>query len=126
MAVILLADDDAMVRETIAMLLEDAGHEVHQASDGAGALEMLETMRPDLVVTDVFMPQIDGIELIRSIRRIHADLKVLAISGGGMYQDPKLATQLAAATGASRVLRKPVSNDELLDEVALLVSPESA
>ena len=121
MAAILLAEDDDMVREAIALLLRNAGHEVREASHGGEALTAIEANAPDLVVTDVFMPSVDGIELVRQIRATKPDVKVLAISGGGMYQDPKLATQLVAATGAHSVLHKPVRNAELLEEIAHLV-----
>ena len=123
---LLVVEDENHLREQLQTFLCQLGYVVDAAADGREGLYFGEEYPYDLAVIDIGLPEIDGIELIRSIRRIHADLKVLAISGGGMYQDPKLATQLAAATGASRVLRKPVSNDELLDEVALLVSPESA
>ena len=120
MAVIVLADDDDLVRQSLAMVLRDAGHVVHEAGHGAAAADAIETFSPGLVITDVFMPGTDGIELLQHIQETRPDLPVLAISGGGMQQDPKFSSGLAIASGAKQSLSKPIDNDVLLAEVSRL------
>lgn len=122
MAVILLADDDDRVRFALALVLRDAGHEVHEADFGGAALALLDDVRPDLVITDMFMPEMDGIELVKQLRRTAMPVPILAISGGGMHNDPDVATGLAKLAGADRVLSKPIANDVLLREVTELVA----
>ncbi|MDJ0897055.1 MAG: response regulator [Alphaproteobacteria bacterium] len=126
MALILLTDDDDRVRCALALLLRDAGHEVHEAIHGRAALDAIENIKPALIITDVYMPGLDGIELIRAIRKNDTQVKILAISGGGVHRNPKLATNLAGLSGADRVMEKPVKNDMLLDEVASLVGDRAA
>ncbi len=122
MAVIVLADDDDRVRFALALVLRDAGHEVHEADYGGAVLQSMDTVRPDLVITDLFMPGMDGIELIKRLRKAKSDVQILAVSGGGMHNDPGMATSLAKLAGADRVMAKPIQNDILLREVAELVS----
>ena len=122
MATILLAEDDERVRYALALLLREAGHEVHEADCGQTALAALDAFTPDLLVTDVYMPVLDGIELIQTFRRANQEVPVLAITGGGMQSNPALAADLAKLTGADRALHKPITNDVLLKEVAELVS----
>jgi len=118
MAKILLVDDDDLVRSAISELLEDAGYDVREAASGNIAIECLETEPFDLVVTDIYMPIVGGIEPIQHVRDSMPALKVIAFSGGGMHQDPKFATNLATTYGADRVLQKPVDNDTMLDAIA--------
>lgn len=121
MAVILLADDDERVRFALALVLRDAGHEVHEADYGGAVLQSMDAVRPDLVIADLFMPEMDGIELIKRLRKTRSDVRILAISGGGMHNDPGMATSLAKLAGADRVMAKPIENEVLLREVAELV-----
>ena len=121
MAVILLAEDDERVRFALALVLRDAGHEVHEADYGGAVLTAMDSVRPDLVITDLFMPGMDGIELIKQLRKAKADVRILAISGGGMHNDPGMATSLAKLAGADRVMAKPIQNDVLLRKVAEMV-----
>ena len=121
MAVIFLAEDNELIRENLAAILSEAGHEVHQADNGGGVLSALKAFSPDLVLTDVFMPEMDGIELIRVLAEQNPHLPIIAMTGGGKYQAPALATRLATTTGATRVLEKPISNTQLLEEVSRLL-----
>ena len=120
MARILLADDHPLVRETLKALLEREGYTVLEAYDGTDAAALLRTEAVDVLVTDVFMPVMDGIELIRYVRSQDMDVRVLAISGGGTYQPAGFATALAERSGADRTLHKPFDNDELLACVSAL------
>ncbi len=112
MALILIADDDAAVRDSIAELLGVDGHETVHAEDGRQCETVLRRRLPDLLIIDIFMPERDGIETIRALRRTHPDLKILAISGGG---DLKLERSLhfAREFGADEVLAKPFAHTDL-------------
>ena len=79
---VLLVDDDPLVRETTAWMLADAGHDVHQATDGVSALEFLEAHGPvDLLISDINMPRMDGLALVHQTRARWPALPVLLVSG---------------------------------------------
>jgi CheY-like chemotaxis protein len=102
MAVILVIDDNQAIRQLASKILADAGHVVHQAENGRQGLTCLREVHPDLVVTDMIMPDVEGIETIRAIRREMPTTPILAVSGsGGIYL--RMATQL----GANAALEKP-------------------
>ncbi len=113
---ILVIDDDDLVRRTIVMTLSKADYEVEEASDGAIGLQAVSETSFDLVITDILMPNKEGIETIRELRRGNSDLKIIAISGGdrrgGSFLD------MAEKLGADRTLRKPFRPQELLAGVA--------
>ena len=100
MALILVVDDEVVVREVLGRLVRAAGHEVEDAADGPSALERCRTLRPDLVVTDLQMPDMDGLELAARMREDHPAVKVLAISGYDALLEQAKAMGLA-------VIRKP-------------------
>ena len=122
MAAILLGDDDPEVRFALGMLLREAGHEVLEADGCSGILDTAAGRRPDLVVTDVNMPGMSGVELMEQLRGTRPGTPIIAMTGGGMHQTPELAATLAGNAGADRVLQKPFGNDELLAEVSTLLS----
>jgi len=103
--------------------LEKAGFEVDLASNGSKGLKLFEKIQADLVITDIIMPEKEGLETIREMKRLKSDLKIIAMSGGGKISaDNYLAT--AKIFGASRVLQKPFSQKLMLDAVKeLLGSP---
>lgn len=116
MANILLVDDDAAVRKTVRLLLERATHTVVEAADGRGALSCLGTAHFDLVVTDLNMPEMDGIEVLMALRARGVGVPVVAISGGGRM--PKeLLLKSAGALGAVTTLAKPFALSELRSAV---------
>ncbi|HSG72042.1 MAG TPA: response regulator, partial [Planctomycetaceae bacterium] len=79
---ILIIDDEESVRETLSMMLEDRGYEIRGARDGNRGLQLIEVFRPHLVITDIIMPDKEGIETIIEVRRRWPDLRIIAISGG--------------------------------------------
>lgn len=112
MARILLIDDDDAVREMLRLMLLQLGHSIVEAKDGQEGLDLFHPADPDLVMTDLVMPGMGGLEVVQRLRSQRPDLKILAMSGGG---PPGSGSCLKAATaaGASAVLAKPFPYDGL-------------
>jgi CheY-like chemotaxis protein len=124
MAKILVIDDDDTVRLSVRLALEDAEHEVDEAPNGAEGLDRLKIQVADLVVTDIFMPEKEGLETIDEIRRDYPQIKIIAISGGGRI-DPQDYLEIARQLGADRVLFKPFDIQLLLDVVDELLKGDA-
>jgi DNA-binding NtrC family response regulator len=119
MAVILLIDDDERLRRLLGRMLASAGHQVVEAENGRAALSILPACHPEIVITDVFMPEKDGIETVKEIREQFPEMKFLAMTGGGREERfYSLITTLAAAD----VLQKPFDTETLLGAVDRLLS----
>jgi len=118
MAEILLIDDDAQMRRVVARILREAGHSVHEAANGTEGLALFRRVRSDLVVSDIVMPETEGIELIRTLRQEAPALPILAVSGS----PTALYLQAATKLGASAALRKPFAADKLLAMVNTLLA----
>ena len=122
MATVLINERDEGVLSALAMLLRDSGYQVLEADDSEAALETIAGGSPDVLITDVNMPGMTGVQLIKQLRRSHPGIGIIAMSGGGMHQNPELATTLASIAGADRVLEKPFRNESLLSDVSALLS----
>src|SRR5688572_684931 len=126
MATILVADDNRANREALAALLEVAGHDVVRAADGREALERAREAKPELVISDVLMPMMDGYELARRLKAEPATAGS-AIIFYTAYFGGHDAQALAQAHGVGRVLVKPSENAEILRQVdAALASRNEA
>jgi diguanylate cyclase (GGDEF)-like protein len=123
MATILIADDNRANRHALAALLEIAGHSVLAAADGREALEKARAGRPELVISDVLMPLMDGYELARRLRD-DPDLGAPAVLFYTAYFGSEEARQLAQAHGVARVLVKPADNAVILRTVEELLSAD--
>jgi len=121
MAKVLLVDDDELVRYSLARLLRKAGHEVIETGKPLLVPEMIQQDTPDILITDIVMPDQDGIGLIRDVKKNNPSLPILAISGGGRMIG-KEYLGVAKDLGANAVLEKPVDNEELLAFVNQLVA----
>jgi CheY-like chemotaxis protein len=111
--IVLVADDDEAVRRLLARLLSKAGYRVLESSNGKDATRQVIAERVDLVITDLVMPEQEGIETVIQLRKLLPDLGIVAISGafaGGMLDAARLL-------GADATLPKPISADQLLDTV---------
>ena len=110
---ILLVEDDSLVRGTLHAMLARAGFDVEDADNGESALDAFGREPHDVVITDLVMPDMEGLETIRELRRRFGDVRIIAISGGG---GGSASHYLQAATrmGAKCALSKPFSNDEML------------
>jgi len=117
---ILVIDDVPAVRATWRDILEEAGHEVLEAADGVKALAILFHESVDLVITDIFMPDKDGIETIAEIRRARSDVKIIAVSGyAESCTSPYL--RIAQHLGADAALCKPVNPEDLVSAVTQML-----
>lgn len=116
MADIVVIDDDPALRGTIRKILERGGHTVREAADGLEGLRYVDEAEPDLVITDLLMPEKEGIETIMELSESHPDVRVIAISGAGGAGDPGPLVD-AELFGASATLPKPFSVAKLLDTV---------
>ncbi len=121
MALILLVDDDAAFRKIAGRLLRDAGHKVSEAGDGIQALQAISRAVPDIVVTDVLMPNCDGIELISSVRWRYPRVRIVAISAKERLKGLSVL-DLAHKVGADVAMPKSVISERLLSEVGALAS----
>jgi DNA-binding response OmpR family regulator len=115
MAKVLVIDDDELVRATLKRTLRDK-HEVVTAPDGRNGVSAFETERPDLVITDIIMPEQGGLETIREIRRRAPDAKIIAMSGGSRFGNSD-SLAMAATLGAADVFSKPFDPHDLLDRI---------
>ena len=122
MANILIIDDDPGLRATMRRILERTGHSVRVASDGDMGISLYRAEPADLVITDLIMPEKEGIETIQELREDFPQVRILAVSGGGMV-DPDGPLTDAELFGADASLAKPFSVDELRDAVDGLLSP---
>ena len=113
MARVLIVDDEAAVRNLVEQTMIRCGHNVLTAVDGFDALKKISLGRIDLVITDVVMPEMDGVKLIGHIRERYPRVQVLAISGGGPKHTPKDCLKNALHAGAAKALLKPFSLAEL-------------
>lgn len=119
---VLLVDDEEPVRTAYAELLVHHGYDVTTAGDGREALEAVGEQAPDVVVTDVIMPETDGFDLITRLHGVVPDVPVIAISGGGRMRAGGYL-QMASMLGASAVLQKPLRIAELLRALESLGLP---
>lgn len=116
MARILVIDDEPLVREMLRETLRRAGHDAEIAADGREGLTLYHSHPADIVITDIFMPEQEGLETIRDLRRDDPHVKVIAISGGSPLRNANVL-EWAAASGADYTFQKPVDRHELLRAV---------
>lgn len=116
MASILIADDEEPVRFALRHVLEEAGHSVGEAEDGSKALKAIASWNYDLLITDILMPDRDGIEMIIRLKRENPTLPIIAISGGGQV-GPHTYLEMAIALQVDVALPKPIRPAELLKAV---------
>jgi len=128
MSSILIVDDEADIRDALKMVLENEGYDVKVASNGNEAIRYQQNAPADIVITDIIMPEKDGINTIKEISNDYPRTRIIAISGGGDpvgYKPDAISTSayLAAAKkeGADLVITKPFERDDILQAVADLL-----
>ena len=121
MARILIIEDNEQIRTMLSMMLEKAGYEVDQAPEGLTGVERFRLHKPDLVITDIVMPEKEGLETIMELRQIDPDTRIIAISGSGAG-GAQTYLDSALALGAAKAFHKPVERTELLNAVEALLT----
>ena len=121
---ILLIDDEDLVRSTLRYALDRAGHDVVEAGNGREGMALLERGGIDLVITDILMPEMEGIETIRAAKKAAPGLKIIAMSGAAAGAVDFL--QLAARLGADEILRKPFGTRALVEAVERCLAASAA
>jgi DNA-binding response OmpR family regulator len=113
---ILIIDDDYQLRELLRKLFENEGYEVLDALDGNHGIQLNKEQPADLVITDLIMPEKDGMETIREFKRENPDMGIIAISGGG-HLPPETYFRVTKKAGANYTFKKPFNPEELLNAV---------
>ena len=122
---VLVVDDDPSIRALIRLFLEAAGYAVIEAADGRRGMRVLDETPVELVILDIFMPEMDGLEVLQALRERYRACKVMAISGGSAKVGMDLLGH-ATIFGADTVLEKPFTEATLLGKVAALIGPPGA
>lgn len=117
---VLLVDDNLLASEAMQMVLEGDGFEVDATDNAKQALASLKNSNPDIVITDIAMPDMDGLEFIRSIRELSTGVPILAVSGMDS-EGGELYLKQAEKLGADICLSKPVNRRQLLESVRHLL-----
>ncbi len=120
MAKILVIDDEPSILLMIKKMLEKEGHEVDMALNGREGIELFEKNIPDLLITDIIMPEKEGLETIIELRKKYPELKIIAISGGGRI-GPDGYLPGAKLLGADMVFQKPLVQKDFIQAVSLLL-----
>ena len=118
---VLIIEDDEFVKNMLRQTFKQAGYEVATASNGRIGIQLYQSEPFDIVITDLIMPDMEGIETITHLRRFNPGVKVIAISGGGRNR-PDDYLHLASKLGAARTFTKPVDRSALLEAVEDLIS----
>ena len=116
---ILLIDDDELVAYALSRYLSRKEFEVEILSSGAKAIEKYKNFKPDIIVTDIIMPEVEGLELITTIRKIDTEIPIIAISGGSRRLDTSYLIS-AELIGANATLEKPFEEEELVNLINIL------
>ncbi|PKN73229.1 MAG: response regulator [Candidatus Cloacimonetes bacterium HGW-Cloacimonetes-3] len=116
MTKILVIEDDSSFRNVLVQMLVRAGYDVRQAGDGNQAVEVCADFQPELVLTDIIMPDKEGLETIQDLLAVNPDLKIIAMSGGGKF-GPDSYLPLAQKLGAKATLQKPFMREELISTI---------
>ena len=117
MAHILIIDDDVHILASLRDMLELEGHQVLDAADGNRGMNVLKKEQVDLVITDIIMPEKDGLETIMALRRDFPNVRIIAMSGGGEHIGQDDCLHWAKAFGAKQVLYKPLSRGQVLEAI---------
>jgi DNA-binding response OmpR family regulator len=117
---LLIVDDNKIFLETLKEFLSDSGYDVAYCNNGKEAQMKFSEFMPDILVTDIIMPDVDGIELILGLRKISPNVRVIAMSGGFSGHDADTYLHMAEKLGANVILKKPFEFSELLEQIQKL------
>jgi len=120
MAQILIIDDDELFRSMLSATLAHLGHTVVEAVNGGEGLKLFQRVQPDLIITDLVMPEMEGFEVLMNIKKHNPRAKIVVMSGGVGAQTVDFL-EIAKHLGASGVLAKPFSTDALIKAIDALL-----
>jgi YesN/AraC family two-component response regulator len=118
---LLIIDDEPHILLMLKKMLERSGYEVDLAANGVEGINLFRKSNADLVITDIIMPEKEGLETIREMRRIKPDLKIIAMSGGGKVSADNYL-EIARIFGASKIIEKPFTQKEIISAVRELLT----
>ena len=122
---ILIVDDEPHILLMLKKMLEPSGYEIDLAANGNEGIELFRKSQADLVITDIIMPEKEGLETIREMRRIRPNLKIIAMSGGGKVSADNYL-EIAKIFGASKLISKPFTKNEMVSAVQELLKVEAS
>ena len=122
MANILVIEDESQLSELLKKMLMRDGHQVLIADDGVEGIKSFHRFNPDLIITDIIMPEKDGIEVIMEVLKENPNLPIIAISGGRRAVTADFNLDSAEMLGVKGVLQKPFTHEQLLEVVQLALS----
>ncbi len=125
MARILIIDDESQIRSMLRLMLERVGYEVIEAADGMDGIRQYRDNPADLIITDLIMPNKDGIGMIIELKKEFPNVKIIAMSGGGVNR-PEGYLDGAKKLGATRTLTKPIDRDEMINAVKETLKADEA
>ena len=114
---ILIVDDEPNVRNSIGIALSEMGYDVETAYDGINAFEKFKLSTFDVVITDIVMPEEDGMGLILKIKKLTNHVKLITMSGGGKYADPVTYLKMGKTFGIDYSFTKPINNELLVEAI---------
>lgn len=117
---ILIIDDEKIMRQFFRRLLENEGYDVIEAKNGNEGIEQYQKNKVSLVVTDLIMPEKEGIETIKELKKLFPEVKIIAISGGGLT-DPDIYLKIAGKLGAIETFNKPIDKEKFLSRIKELL-----
>ena len=124
MARILIIDDNDEFRKLFVEVLENVGYEVCDASSGDEGIDVYREKKPDLVITDIIMPEKEGVETMLDLKKEFPDVKIIAMSGGG-FEGPMAYLESAELVGgAARTFSKPFSMKDMLAAISEILASE--
>jgi CheY-like chemotaxis protein len=118
MVKILVVDDEPFVRDMMTAMIKPAGYDVVEAVNGAEAFNICKKEAVDLIITDIVMPEKNGIDLIMNVKKEYPDIPIIAVSGGGGITGRYDYLEIAKLVGANNILKKPFEIDELRSAVS--------
>lgn len=122
---ILIIDDEPHILLMLKKMLERVGYEIEIATNGVEGIKLFKESGSDMVITDIIMPEKEGLETIREMRRIKSDLKIIAMSGGGKVSADNYL-QIARIFGAAKSIAKPFTQKEMVSAVQSLMEGKDA
>lgn len=120
---VLVADDEEDIRTLLQLWLKADGHRIICVGNATEAARVMDRLKFDLIITDILMPDGDGLQLISNFKAGQPEVRIVAMSGGGRYMERDNCLKIARGFGAHAAVMKPFDRAQLMDAVALALAP---